>query len=191
MNPVNNYFLLHTWRFKLNNNFPSHYVHVHLLLIFYTYILFHHFLVTFILFSNIYYTKQVQSRSTVQWRNLNFLFFLFSISCRYLSQLLSEDSVMEKMSAQPAHQVQLVQSWFRCAVYLPSNSLQLTSVNRSDNFNYRKDVCMHVCVYEINMLYIALKFGSLGQLFTGLLQATDMKKYNILKRLIDKKIQKC
>ncbi|KAL5010539.1 hypothetical protein ScPMuIL_012844 [Solemya velum] len=52
-----------------------------------------------------------------------------NISCRYLSQLLSEDSVMEKMSAQPAHQVQLVQSWFRCAVYLPSNSLQLTSVN--------------------------------------------------------------
>ena len=58
----------------------------------------------------------------------------YSIVCRYLSHIVTVDNALDLLSGHMTnYQTVLIQTWIRCAMFVPSASQQLQALNRYTN----------------------------------------------------------
>ena len=59
------------------------------------------------------------------------VYFCYSLSCRFLGQILSSSDAIESLEKDlPNYQTLLIKAWFRCALHVPGNSQMLIEVTR-------------------------------------------------------------
>ena len=60
-----------------------------------------------------------------------FCHVFYSIVCRYLSHIVTVDNALDLLSGHMTnYQTVLIQTWIRCAMFVPSASQQLQALNR-------------------------------------------------------------